>query len=233
MLEGKKFSVIVTNYRKRGELGGVLKAWLDEPVDEVILADCSGAERNILPMLTAEKEPRFKIVSFSYDFGTKTDYVLALLTSGDFVILADDDVLPKSGFVNDLYTGWKQVGGMVGVIGRIFNGPTYKGGTTFCSSLKIEEPVQVGFIGVVYFAERHRFGFDVRDMPNNNVDDLYWCMDKCRDVCKWVVPSKNYVNLPGASDGGCMFHNPDLKNKRQMYYAEMYNRHYAPYHRSV
>ena len=233
MIAGKKFSVIVTNYRERGDLSAVLRAWLGQPVDEVILADCSGKWPTGLVDDMLRVDPRFKVVSFSYDFGTKTDYVLALLTDGDFVILADDDVLPKTGFVNDLYSGWKKVGGMIGVIGRVFHGPLYKGNTTFYSALKIKEPVQVGFIGVVYFAERSCFGFDVISLPNNNVDDLFWCMDKCRDVPKFVVPTLNFKNLPEASDKGCMFHSPVLREKRQKYYEEMYLKYYAPYGRSV
>jgi len=236
MIEGRTFSVIVTNYRERGSLRAIIEKWLMTSADEVILADCSGALvgdsyfRTILP----KAEPRFRMVSFTHDFGTKTDYALALLTQGDFVILGDDDVMPSDSFVDDLYNGWKEVGGgLIGVIGRTFHGVKYKGDTKFYSALLIDKPVRVGFVGVVYFAERKFFGFDPRGLKSNNVDDLFWCMEVFPEVPKYVVPVKSFMNLPEASDKDCMFHNPVLKKERQDYYEKMYKKNYLPRGRSV
>jgi hypothetical protein len=160
------------------------------------------------------------------DFGTRMDYSLATLCDSDFIILADDDVLPKLGFVNDLYNGWRQVGGgIVGIIGRLFKGSHYRHNTIFYKSSHVTTPVKTDFVGVIYFSERNLFGFDTRGM-HNNCDDLWWQMKIFPEIQKHVVPSKNYVNLPESNDRNCMFNNKEYAEIRQTFYEEYFNKNY-------
>ena len=216
MIGKNTFTVIITTYRRFENLDTILEAWKKQPVEEVWLIDGSGQFK--------PKTPGIVLFSMPRDFGTRMDYSFATLT--DFIILADDDVLPLPGFTQDLFNGWYNVkGGIVGIIGRQFKGPDYKKNTLFCASNKISSPVQTDFVGVVYFSPRKYFGFDTKGM-HNNCDDLWWTAKVMRKVPKFVVPTKNYRNLPTASDGGCMFHNPEYRAIRQKFYEEIYNEFY-------
>ena len=94
-------SVVIVSYRRVDTLESVLQAWLNQ-VDEVFLCDCSGKFETNLPITH---------IKFHPDPGNKVMHAMALLTQGDFVILADDDILPKVGFAEDLYNGYKSSGG--------------------------------------------------------------------------------------------------------------------------
>ncbi len=220
MIDGKTITVIVTTYKRFDNLDAILAAWKAEPVDEVWLADGSGTFR--------PKTPGIVLFSMPRDFGTRMDYALATLTDTDFIIYADDDVLPLPGFATDLYNGWKLFGtGIVGIIGRTFHGPNYRGDTEFYASSKVKLPVKVDFVGVVYFTPREYIGFDTKGM-HNNCDDLWWQMKVYPEAQKHVVPTRRYRNLPESSNSGCMFHNPEYAAIRQQFYAEWYGRNYAP-----
>jgi len=90
----------------------------------------------------------------------------------------------------------------------------------------IDAPVQVGFAGVVYLAARESFGFDVRGM-GVNCDDLWWQCSKRLKAQKWVVPTKQYANLPCCEDDNAMTRDPALRAQREAFYATLYTRHYA------
>jgi hypothetical protein len=218
MIDKKTITVIVTTYKRFTNLDAILQAWKNEPVEEVWLVDGSGKFR--------PKTEGVVLFSMPRDFGTRMDYALATLTDTDLIIFADDDVLPLKGFVTDLYNGWKQVrGGIVGIIGRVFNGPHYRGDTKFYASNKITTIQKTDFVGVVYFTPRNYIGFDTRGM-HNNCDDLWWQMKVFPKVPKHVIPTKKYRNLPESSDGGCMFHNKDYAAIRQAFYKEYYYKNY-------
>ena len=185
-----KISVIITTYRRFKNLERIYLAWLEQPVEEVWILN-----GNTNVKLDYGDHPKGVIFNMPKDFGTKMDYAFALLTEGDYIILADDDVLPMPGFTEDLFRGWKQVGdGIVGILGRKFTGKRYGQCHAYLAK-KINKPMRVDFCGIIYFAPRKYFGFDVRGMPRN-CDDLWWHMKIFPDVPKYVVPSKNYENLP-------------------------------------
>jgi len=218
MIDGKTFTVIVTTYKRFKNLDLILQAWKNEPVEEVWLIDGSGTFKPQTEGVILFSMPR--------DFGTRMDYAFATLTDTDFIIFADDDVLPGKGFTTDLYNGWKQIGtGIVGIIGRIFKGPRYRGDTIFYRSSLVTAPVETDFVGVIYFTPRDYIGFDTKGM-HNNCDDLWWQMKIFPNIKKHVVPSKKYKNLPESGDAECMFHNPEYAAIRQKFYEEYYRKNY-------
>jgi hypothetical protein len=224
MICGKRISVLVTTCARYTTLLEVMKGWLGQSgVDDLWLLDCGGK----LPSSLHGGWGRSVIWTLPLDPGTKTDYVMALLTEGDIIILADDDVLVDKGFVQDLYNCWAVEGGIIGIIGRTFHGPTYWGGTRFYRASLVSLPTRVGFAGVICMAGRELFGFDVRGCPRN-CDDLWWQMKIHPDVPKHVAPTKRYKNLRVASDGTAMYKQPKLSVQREAFYREHYLKTYAP-----
>jgi len=211
-----KISVIITTYRRFKNLERIYLAWLEQPVKEVWILNGNKNKK-----LDYGDHPKGMIFNMPKDFGTKMDYAFALLTIGDYIILADDDVLPKKGFTEDLFRGWKKVGGgIVGVIGRQFLGKRY-GKSHFYRASEITEPMRVDFCGIIYFAPRKYFGFDVCGMPRN-CDDLWWHLKVFPDVPKHVVPSKKYIDLPECRDKTAMWKNPKLRAQRRDFFKEYY-----------
>lgn len=214
--------MIITTYRRFKNLEKIYLAWIEQPISEVWILNGNKDVK-----LDFGNHPKGAIFNMPFDLGTKMDYAFALLTEGDFIILADDDVLPKKGFTEDLFRGWKQIGeGIVGIIGRTFLGKRY-GQSKFYRASEIDKPVCVGFCGVIYFAPRKYFGFDVRGMPRN-CDDLFWQMKVFPDIPKHVIPSKNYEDLPEAKDSSAMFKNPELRHERRSFYQNYYKKNYKP-----
>lgn len=220
MIEGKTISVIITTYRRYLTLDRVIAGWLDQPADQVWVLDGGGKYR------TRHQDPRLVLFNLPVDLGTKMDYAFALLTEGDLVCLADDDLVVKPGLLEDLYSVWKLKTGIVGLLGRTFHGPVYWGNTMFYRASLLAEPQRVDFCGVVYFASRDLFGFDLRGLPRN-CDDLWWQMKVHPYVPKHVAATAKYENLPVASDSTAMYKNPELRRQREEFYKTYYTMYYA------
>lgn len=222
MIEGRSVSAIITTYRRYATLDEVVASWLAQPVDELWVLDGGAKYR---PGTMAD--PRLLVFRMPADLGTKMDYAFALLTEGDLILLADDDIVVSPGFLADLHLCWSAGGGIVGVIGRTFHGPAYWGETRFLRSSDLLEPARAGFVGCICLAARELFGFDVRGCPRN-CDDLWWQMRVHPDAPKRVAPTVRYRNLPAASDPAAMYHTPRLRAQREAFYREHYLRTYAP-----
>jgi len=224
MIDEYKISVIVTTYRRYGTLGEVIQGWVDNKPDQLwVIDNCS----------TYKLEERHKgkatLFSMPLDLTTRVDYAFAMLTDGHLILLADDDFVALPGLLEDLYRGWKQVGGIVGLCGRTFHGPLYKGDTKWYSSLRVTEPTRTGSLGVAYFTPREYLGFDTKGMETID-DDLYWLMNKCPEVPKHVIPTKKFRNLPTCEDKNCLFHAPlDQRKIRDRKYKKYYLANYEPY----
>jgi len=221
MISGKTISVLITTYHEKrwDNALKVVSAWLKQPVDEVWLID--GAARG----LTSIKDRRFLYWPLPRDFGPQSDYGVALLTKGDLIICADDDIAPLPGFTQDLVDGMEQSGaGFVGIVGRRWTDPSYHRNKLFKADL-ISKPEPVGCPGCIYMAHRMYFGFDCRDMPSRNVDDYWHCL-AYKEVLKCVVPTKNYEHLPTSHDDTAMCKSRKLMNERYRFFANMYIKHY-------
>ena len=222
MIDNKTISVCIVVHERLDEILPIVKAWLTEPVDEIFVADCTcgGLDKVHWPKGVVH-------VRFSHDLGNKTRHAVALLTMGDYVLQADDDVMPESGFTHELLDGYRAVNelGVVGVIGRTFHGPRYKGDTAFCRAGTVTSPVRVGFCGVVYFCSREYIAFDLKSM-RNPYNDLHWLCGTFPNAPKHVVPAKKFRNLPCANRG--LFQDKAAENKRQLYYERLWKRVYEP-----
>ncbi len=260
MIDGHTISVLITTYRRMDTIKEVVSSWLAQPVDEVWLLDGSGGDARFVKTVLADE--RFLYWPFPRDFQTRTDYGVAMLTDGDLIVCADDDVVVEPGFTGDLYSHWsgesyeKHLDDMswvdrhehelredgliegenpcedisadfVGIIGRVFGGPDYVKDGTYFRSDKISEPQRVGFVGVIYMAERKWFGFDTRGMERC-WDDLWHQMKIYPDAQKYVVPTTKYKDLPCHKDASAHFRDPEIRRIRAEFFAREYMKTYAP-----
>lgn len=212
-----KISVIVVTYRRLSKLEEILQAWLLQTQD-VWLADSSNKFETELPI---------NHVRFSPDPGNKTWHAIALLTEGDFVVKACDDVLPKPGFLDDLIKGWQTVkGGMVGIYGKKFLGPNYYKDTIPIIANRISSPQKADFIGNTTLTPRQYLAFDLKGCLSP-VEDLFWHVKAFPGVPKWIIPTRRYVNLPESQDKDCIFFNKTAREIRGKFYREYYLKNYS------
>jgi len=226
MIDNKTFSVIITTYRRYDTLGQVIQGWLDNNPDQLWVIDNKSGYK-------LEERHKGKVVLFSMpiDLTTRVDYAFAMLTEGDFVVLADDDAVVAPGFLEDMYNGWKKVGGgIVGVIGRQFTSDRYIKCKHFRAE-KIIEPARTGSIGIIYITPREYLGFDTRGMETID-DDLFWLMNKHPEVPKHIIPTKKYRNLLTGNDADCLFHASQSERKiRNGCYQKYYFENYKPFNK--
>jgi len=212
-----KVSVIIMTYRRLLNLEKILQAWLIQTPD-VWLVDSSNKFTTDLPI---------HHVRFSPDPGSKIWHAVALLTEGDLVVKACDDVLPKPGLLDDLVKGWQQVkGGMVGIYGRKLKGPSYYKNTVPFAANRISSPQKVGFIGNTTLTPRQYLVFDLKGCLTP-VEDIFWHMKAFPEVPKWIIPTKQYVNLSESNDKDCLFHNSKAREIRERFYREYYLKNYS------
>ena len=209
-------SVVVSTYDRAERLAtleSVLAAWLGETPD-VWLADGSGRFETRLPV---------RIVSSRPDAGNRLRHAVATLTNGEFVVKADDDVLPHPGFLDDLRAHAFAAGGILGIIGRRFNGPRYHGDTVFFKASAVPRPTRVDFVGGVTCAPRSLLPFDLLGCTND-VEDLFWQLGAFPSATKTVIPTTRYENLPDAHSDGALYRRPATIETRGAYYAEQFAR---------
>jgi len=212
-------SVVVVTYRRLKNLERILKAWLVETPD-VWLADCSKNFSTNLPI---------RHVRFSPDPGNKTRHAMSLLTAGDYVIKADDDIMPRPGIAADFLKYQKEVGpAILGVHGRIFRGADYYRDTQMFSAKQILPkglPKRVDFVGVMTCAPRQFLAFDLRGC-GSSVEDMFWQMKCFPEAIKYVMPTDKFANLPESKDKGRLCAGPKDRSDRRQFYAKYYRKNY-------
>jgi len=207
-----KISVVISTYRRLESLERILKAWLFQTPD-VWLADSSGKFKTELPI---------HHVRFSPDPGNKTRHAVALLTDGDYVIKADDDVIPKPGLI-DAFIEHHDLCGILGLMGRTYEGPKYYGNTTPVRAREISEPKRVDMVGIVTFAPRNCLPFDLRGCKSS-IEDIFWHNKVFPQVPKYVIPTDKYKQLPESNDKQCLFKSKAARIERQAFYEKYYGR---------
>jgi len=212
-----RVSVVVMTCRRLSNLERILQAWLAQTPD-VWLVDSSSEFMTELPI---------HHVRFSPDPGSKIWHATALLTEGDFVVKACDDALPEPDFLDDLIKGWQKVkGGMVGIYGRKFLGPSYYKNTKHVIANRISSPQKVGFIGNVTLTPRQYLAFDLKGCLTP-FEDIFWHMKAFPGVPKWIIPTRRYTNLPESNDKNCLFRNSEARKIREKFYREYYLKNYS------
>lgn len=211
-----KTSVVVITYRRLSNLEKILQAWLAQ-TNDVWLCDCGLDFKADLPV---------KIARFHPDPGNKARHAIALLTDGDYVIKADDDLLPKPGLIKDFIDNWdRSGGGILGLHGRKFNGESYYKNTTVFKASCINKLAEVDFVGICTFTSRGNLVFDFKGCESP-IEDLFWQMKAYPSVRKWVIPTKNFADLPECFDKGCLFYNNQAREIRENFYKEYYLKNY-------
>lgn len=207
-------SVVVVTYRRLKNLEKILQAWCDQSND-VWLVDCSDSFETDLPVHHVKMTP---------DPGNPARHAISLLTKGDYVIKADDDVLPEPGFVDD-FLKYSFLDGVLGVMGRVFHGPKYYKNTSAFKSRNIEDVKKVDMVGIVTFSPRKYLAFDLQGCESNN-EDLFWHMKAYPDVKKYVIPTTKYKQLPESKDKEGLYRNSEAKKLRNDFYKKYYNENY-------
>ena len=210
-----KASVVVVTYRRLDTLDAILRAWLKQS-DDVWLADGSGKYKTDLPI---------NLVQFTPDPGNRIRHAVALMTTGDYVIKADDDVVPMPGLADDLVTYCAELDSIVGIHGREFQTDEYYGGTACYSARQINIPVRVDFAGIITCSPRRWLPFDLREC-DSPIEDVYWQMGCWPDVDKYVIPTNKYTNLPTAEDSECLFYNAPARVQRTEYCRDWYRKNH-------
>jgi glycosyltransferase involved in cell wall biosynthesis len=209
-----KVSIVIPTYRRLENLERILVAWLVQSPD-VWLCDSSGKFETNLPI---------NHVRFSPDQGIPARHAISILAQGDYVIKADDDVLPKPGLIED-FLRFTHLDGIFGVMGREFLGDRYYEKTRVYRSREILQPVEAGMLGILTFAPRKYLVFDLQGCTSGT-EDLWWHMKAFPKVIKYVIPTKNYKQLPESNDAECHFKNPKIRAERQSFYQKYYRINY-------
>jgi hypothetical protein len=206
---------VVATYRRLASLEKILTAWLEQGAD-VWLADSSDQFYTSLPV---------HHVRFAPDPGNATRHALALLATGDYVIKADDDVMPQPGLV-EAFVAHSKLCGILGLMGRTFQGDLYYGKTTPFRAREITHPKRVDMVGIVTFTPREHMAFDLMGCTSA-IEDLFWHMKAFPGVPKYVIPTDKYIQLPESDDAECLFRNLSARKERETFYGEWYKRNYA------
>jgi len=217
-------SVLITGYHperlKHSER--IANAWLKQPVEQVWYLDNSGGVGK--QYVSGIKDKRFTYWPLPLDFQCKVDYGVASLTEGDWIIFADDDIVPTEGFVEDLlFWANKTAPSFVGTNGRKATAPIYRK-CKWAGAKHVTQPVEVDVVGVIYMAHRDHCHFDVRGM--HPVMDDFHHMLAYLDVKKYVVPTKAFVNLPTCSGPTAMYSSATRKQQRMEMFEKLYNKHW-------
>jgi hypothetical protein len=152
---------------------------------------------------------------------------VALMTRGDIVIKADDDVMPGAGLAADFERTMAEVGpSILGIHGRIFKGPLYYRNTQMVVSQRVPKTTRVDFVGVVTCAARQYLPMDLRHCATE-VEDLYWQIACYPTAPKYIIKSARFTHLPECRDAGRLTGQRSGRDVRQRFYQHYYAKHYA------
>lgn len=212
-------SAVVVTYRRLANLGQVLEGWLRETPD-VWLCDCSREGfKTTLPVNIIRAWP---------DPGNRIRHAVALLTKGDLVVKADDDIVPLAGLGAAFVRNYEAHGEAIyGIHGRRFLGPLYYRQTAMSGPGNTRQTTKVDFVGVITCAPRKYLPMDLRACASE-VEDLYWQMAYYPAVPKYVIPAAELVkHLPESFDAGRLCGTKDARRVRQAFYETWYRKNYA------
>jgi hypothetical protein len=211
-------SAVVVTYRRLKRLNMILEAWLRETPD-VWLCDCSAEGfKTDLPINYVYAKP---------DPGNRIRHAVALMTSGTWVVKADDDIVPHAGLGADFVKWGEQLGPCImGVHGRTFQGPDYYRNTTLYGAKAQQVPIPVDFVGVITCSARHFLAMDLKKCQTE-VEDLYWQMARYSKAPKFVIPTKHFQNMDECRDHGRLCGTAPSRSIRKEFYTAWYAKEYA------
>lgn len=210
-------SVVVTTYKRYDSLNDILRAWLSQKhVTEVILANGGKFFKTELPI---------KQHLFTPDYGNKIRFFSARLCENDFIILADDDIIPKEGLVSDMLDAQKQSNSFfVGVMGKRFDADEYMDCSHFRADA-VDKITNVDFVGVCYLTHSsvlNSNNFNPLHIPHRAIDDLFFQCNIFKQVKKSVLKTDKYLDkYPECEEEGSISKDADAKNIRWKYFKEV------------
>lgn len=197
----------------------IAEAWLKQ-TPEVWLCDCSREGADV-------KGLGINHVKFSPDPGNRVRHAIALLTKGDLVIKADDDILPREGIIADFERHMAALGpAILGIHGRVFHGPSYYHNTKHYGAKELKKPLAVHFVGVVTCSPREYLPMDLRGCATE-VEDLYWQMACYPKAKKYIIPTDKFMHLPESKDAGRLCADSGARKIREDFYRKYYQGHWA------
>lgn len=211
------FSVVIATHPARyGTVGQVVRAWLGlKEIDDVILAIGGQGGGHSIPW-------EVKVHNYDPDPGNKIRFASGKLAKNQRIILADDDVIPKPGLIDDYLKARIKLfrSPFMGILGKKFDNPEYLKCTHYRAD-EINEVKEVGFVGVMYFINTWKLNFSMQGLNHIAIDDLYWQLLCYPDKKKYVFPTKNYEDLwPTCNDKTAIFKNMDNRKVRQDFYKK-------------
>ena len=220
-----KISVVLTfkDEQRAIDIYKIVQGWINAGADEIILCDCCPTPKHPHYYYKSEDKSKVFYVRFEHDFGNVCRSCLALLTTGYYIIFADDDVLPKKKLIEDMI-GWKESIGadFVGLIGRKLDNPNYLKSSFFAAN-KISNPEEVAFVGVCVLTERRFLDYNMRPLINHsNLNDIYWQCGEFPNASKWVIPTLEYENLPTCMSNTALCHDKNTLKERFKAWEEYY-----------
>ena len=204
-------SVILTCHQRFNKFEGIILGWLEQRlVTEVIIVDNSGTFKTRLPDTT--------VFSISKNLGPQAKYPFSFMAKNRWVLFADDDIMPIYGIGSDL---WRHRHlGVVGVIGRVFDGKSYYTSTGVRGE-NIKEPKKVdGLGGGCTLAPRELGNVNVMDCPGMEVDDWWWETNFEKDL--FVIPTDKYIFLKEGKEG--LHKTKKCKEMREEFYETQQHR---------
>ena len=207
----KQTTVIITCKDRLSSIEEIVRAWCSM-IDKVVLCDCSdnGIERF--------KDFNYSHYRFYPDPGNKVMHAAASMATTDYIIFADDDVIPLEGLIED-FEKWKKVlkNSFIGVYGRYYEGEDYYKNTVPFRADRIDLHILVDFASIIVLFDQQHAGINLKHVENNIVE-IYHQNICCSQVGKFVIPTKNYKDLPECKTG--LYSDHAERDKRNQFYKK-------------
>jgi len=185
----QKISLFVPVWQRYDTICAILRAWEPQVNEMVLWNNGDQAKIKDLPKTAT-------VINAGRNYGGQVKFMAANLLQHPLVLIADDDIKPRLGLVEDLR---KHIGDnddtVVSIFGRNLSPEGYRG--HLVKGSKIEEPTQVDFIGRLYMGHRSNFLVDMNGLVDTRLDDLYWTLALRRakpQVRLMVAPTDKWSN---------------------------------------
>lgn len=216
MTELSKISLFIPLYRRFGHLAEIVEAWAHQ-VDEIVLwcnnVDMPGAMTDVFYGCSFVKLC-VKVVESHHNFGGQIKFMAANLLRHEHVLIADDDIIPQLGLVDDLRAAFESLAEthnpnnlILTTFGRNFGPEGYKA-HKIRTSKQIAPCEEVDFAGRLYFGHRSNFLVDMYGATDTRLDDLYWlrALRRAKSVANgnaahvYVIPTDKWENTDERND---------------------------------
>ncbi len=189
-----RFSVIICTWTRYKELYKIID-YYSKYSDDIILWDNGGEYKY---NGNSEQSKKLKMVSCKYNFGSLAKFKSVSFIINDLVLITDDDVIPKEGFIEDLISSYNKVNNsykdfLLTIFGVKFINKSYYEHDAI-RSCDIEENISTDFAGQVYFGKKKYFMLDFKKTPNHEDDVMLVYLQNTNypGFNRIVFPTKNY-----------------------------------------